>query len=253
MYQETITIPANGYEQIEYKFQSGDEFELIFTLQVKDNLPIDVWLVNEENFLRLAQGTEFYYYLDGTEQNISFTRNMVTLTDYDSYKLVMTNYRVPQSVDVDIVYETRIYGSVTRATSNRASNNDPSLFGDLRIITYALFIAVIVLVILLILIFNKTNRTKEDKEKISINASSKKSKKNKKNKSKGSKESKAIVSNKKTSPKKSEKNKSNKIKPAISDKTTLKKSKTISEKSSFCGYCGEPVNTPFCKGCGNEI
>ena len=91
-FEEKITIPSNNYQAIDINFQEGKKLEVIFTLQVKQDLPIDIWFVNEDNYMLLSGGAQFLYFMDGTAQQISYTKKIVTLSAHENYKLVMTNY-----------------------------------------------------------------------------------------------------------------------------------------------------------------
>jgi hypothetical protein len=78
---------------------------------------------------------------------------------------------------------------------------------------------------------------------------------------------KQVISNfpKKASHKKGRKHRPKKAKPKVIKKATLKKNakkhKAKEDKSevrretspSFCGYCGESVDTPFCVQCGKKV
>ncbi len=215
-FQEKVTIPANTLKALDIDFQEGKELEVVFEINVKDSLPIDIWFVTEDNYLLLSGGAQFLFLLDGSAKQISNTRKIVTLTekDHDIYKLVMTNYYANQTVDVDINVELRSYCEESKETTSDYSS----------ILLYSLIFIIIILVILLIILYFKTCRVNETKTKAHKKATNKKSKPSK--------------------PKKS------KVKAV--EKSSPKKAKPKSKTTGFCGYCGETVDTPHCKNCGRK-
>lgn len=224
-YDENITISPTTHEAINLDLQEGEEFEIIFTLQVKESLPIDVWFVNKDHYTLLSNGAQFLYFIDGSDQEVTYTRKIVTLTEHDLYKLVITNYYNNQTVEVNVIYEIRTY----YAESDDASSNDISS------LVLPLSILVIVLVILLLILLVKARGYKKTLERVSRKTPSKKQKlrKIKKHKSKGKQKASSI---------KPEAHKSSEAEPEIIDKTS----------ANFCGYCGQPVTTPYCQNCGRK-
>ncbi|UCE74676.1 MAG: hypothetical protein JSV56_02965, partial [Methanomassiliicoccales archaeon] len=61
-----ITISPDSLQYIDLNLQDGEEFEVVYTLQVKENLPIDIWFVSEDNYLLLVNDAQFLFYIDGT-------------------------------------------------------------------------------------------------------------------------------------------------------------------------------------------
>lgn len=225
-FDENITISPNALQGIDMDLQEGEKIEVIFTLVVKEELPIDVWFVNEDHYTLLSNGAQFLYFIDGSEQEVTYTRKIVTITEHDLYKLVITNYYNNQTVETNVIYEIRTFFTQSDDTS---SENISSLVLPLSIL-------VIVLVILLFILLVKARGYKQKLERVSRKAPSKKKKlrKSKKHKSKGKQ---------KASSKKSEAHKSNETEPETNEKVS----------PGFCGHCGQPVNTPYCMNCGRKI
>jgi len=144
-FNENITIPPDAIGFIDFNLQEGEEFEVIFTLQVKEDLPIDIWFVNEDHYLLLVNGAQFLYFIDGSEHEVSYTKKIVTLMEHDLYKLVMTNYYNNQTVEVNIVYEIRTY----YADSDETSSEDLSIF------MFPLLLAVVIFIVLIIVLLFK--------------------------------------------------------------------------------------------------
>jgi len=237
-FNENVTIPRNDFRAIDFKFQDGKELEVIYTIQESQGQPIDLWFVNEDNYLLLTNGAQFLYLVDGTSKQVSYTKKLVVLTEHDNYKLVMTNYYSNQTVEVDIMGEIRTFKDSSEENSLNFSS----------ILFYALIIIIIILTILLIVLGLKLRKSKQTGIIANENRSTKKAKagKTKKDKSKD----KSNDSIKKTRSKKSKQTKNKDF-----NKLTSKQSKTKikSESTNFCGYCGELVDTPYCKYCGRKV
>jgi hypothetical protein len=232
-FQEKIYIPYNGYKAIDINFLNGNELEVIFNLQVKGAFPIDIWFVNEDNYLLLTNGAQFLYFIDGTGQQISYANKIVIINEHDIYKLVMTNYNNNQTVEVDIIGELR----TIRIDSKESSSNGISDLNDSEIIIIisSLVITITILVSLIIVLGFKIKRNKLYETQKLDKKSPKKSKPNK------SKKDKVKDKGKDLDKKKNNKN-------LLSKKNKIIKGTT----ASFCGYCGESVDTPFCKYCGKK-
>jgi hypothetical protein len=233
-FEERFTIQVNEYKAIDINFQKGQELEVIYSVQVQQNLPIDVWFVNEDHFLLLRKGTEFLYYIDATSQQSSYAKKIVNLTKHDNYKLVMTNYYNNQSVDVDIVGEIRIY--------NTTSNEDVSNYSLISIFIYSLIIVIIILATIIVAFYFKIQIPKKTKTKLSNKDSTKKGKASKFRKSKA-----------KNKNKRHRKNINNSRSRDTKTKISSENPKAGLLPSKYCGYCGEPVDTPYCKICGNKV
>ena len=104
-YDQKLQFQKNGIKSIDINYREGEKLEFVFNIQVKDNLPIDIWFVNEDNYLLLSNGAQFLFYIDGSGSQLSYAKRIVTLTEHDNYKLVMTNYYANQSIQLDISYE----------------------------------------------------------------------------------------------------------------------------------------------------
>ena len=220
-YDENITILPNALQTIDFDLQEGEEFEIIFTLQVKEALPVDAWFVNEDHYTLLRNGAQFLYFLDGSEQEVTYVKKIVTLTEHDLYKLVITNYHNNQTVEVNAIYEIRTFYTDTDSISP---------------LVLTLSFLVIILAILLLILYTKVRGYKQKLDKVSKFTLSKKQKPRKSKKHEPKEK-------KKASSKKPETHKSSETEPEITEKTP----------PAFCGYCGTPVTTPFCTSCGRKI
>jgi hypothetical protein len=233
--QQTMVIPRNDFKSMDLNFKEGKELEFVFTIEVKDNFPIDIWFVNEDNYLLLSGGAQFLFFIDGTDQKVSYAKKIVTLKEHDTYKLVLTNYYNNQSVQVDIKYEMRTY----------SGSSDENV--NLYIILYTLLIVVVVLGSFLIMVVIRNSRPGRSRSKkidgINSRHSKKKGSNNKNHKRRA-----------RTSAKKPKSKKIEKPKPKIEKNTKAEPKKSVvPEAGSFCGYCGAPSDTPFCKNCGKKI
>lgn len=90
-FEENITISPDAIRAIDLNLQEGEKFEVVFTLKVKEGLPIDVWFVNQDHYLLLVNGAQFLFYIDGSEQEVAYTKKIVEVTENDIYKLVVIN------------------------------------------------------------------------------------------------------------------------------------------------------------------
>ena len=220
-FNENYSIPKNKIQTIDFTFQEGNKLEIIYTIQVEDNLPIDIWFVDEDNNLLLNGGAQFLYFIDGSEQKTSYEKKFVTVTKHDNYKLVLTNYYNNQTINAAIEGEVRTY-------QEEVKDNSLNLIQISHYLLIVISIIFIVMTMVLSLKLHKTNRAKVlEFEKNAIKR--KNSNKFKKN---------------------SRKNKRTKRTKSKNIKNENKKS---SDPVNYCGYCGEIVNTPFCKKCGKKV
>jgi hypothetical protein len=236
-FEEKMIIPNNNYRSYDITFVEGKELEVVFLLQEKEGLPFDVWFVNDDNYLLLTSGAQFLFFFDGSEQKTSYAKKIVTLNEYGEYKMVITNYQANQTIDVELKGEMRTFGLKSEKSS---SENE-----DLLIIQYFLFIIVIILVIIITVLSIKFQKYKNLKDKNSYKTSSKNSK------DYNTKRFKEKETHKSSSKKKKDK-KSKKTKSEVTEKTSLKNVKNSHITNNFCGYCGESIDTPFCKHCGKK-
>ena len=244
-FEENLTIQPNTFQTINFNIQEGEKIEVVFTLQVKEALPVDVWFLNEDHYLLLVNGAQFLFYIDGSDQEVTYTRKIVTLTEHDNYKLVIANYN-NQTVEANIIYEIRTYYAETGETSSE----------DLPIFLYPLLLAIVILVVLVIVLLFKTRNYKQTISNIS-KAPVKKGEKHKAKKAKPKVSEKATIKNAKTRKSKyieskvSAEKPSKKTEAAISEQEEPKVLKKVTPK--FCGHCGKPVTTPFCTYCGRKV
>jgi ATP-dependent Zn protease len=143
--------------------------------------------------------------MDGSQQQVSFARKIVLLTEHDNYKLVITNYYSNQSVQVDLVSELRTLKNESKTESNNSSFFDSSLF------IYILIIIIIIFTLLILILGYEVHENKKvQRENINITH---------KTKSRKQKGEKIKVTDKKSS---------KKGKPSKLRKTKRKETKTIS-------------------------
>jgi hypothetical protein len=244
-FQDSKTIPPNKMVVLDIDFQKGNEIEVVFSVKERNNLPVDIWFVNEDNYLLLSGGAQFLFYIDGSQQQVSYTRKIVTLTEYDLYKLVITNYYNNQSVDVDLTYEIRTPSIESTETSSLSSKDSKDTFSfDSVMFRYILLTVIIILAVLVIVLGFKARSNKNFQVKV-FNKTQK-IHSSKPNKNKGKSPKKEISEKEKT-------NKKKKIQEKSSKREEPEMVKDISKLNSFCGHCGELVNTPFCRNCGYKV
>ena len=161
-YEENITVPTNSFRSIDINYHEGKELEVIYELKVNNNLPVDVWFVNDDNFLLLSASAQFLFYIDGSGTQVTNVKRIVSLDEYDDYKLVITNYYANRSVEIDIEYELRIYP-------------ESSWLDNISlIIIISLSIIVIILVIFLVLFSKRIQKLEEHRIRKEIKGRSKK-------------------------------------------------------------------------------
>jgi hypothetical protein len=245
-FEENLTIQPNAFQTIDFNLQEGEKIEVVFTLQVKEALPVDVWFLNEDHYLLLVNGAQFLFFIDGSEQEVTYTRKIVTLTEHDNYKLVIANYN-NQTVEANIIYEIRTYYAETGETSSE----------DLPIFLYPLLLAVVILVVLVIVLLFKTRNYKQTISNISEKASIKKGEKRKPKKAKPKIPKKATLKKadarrpKYVVPKATAEEPSEKAETVVLEQEEPKVSEKVTPK--FCGHCGKPVTTQFCTHCGRKV
>jgi len=229
-FQEKFSISPNNIKTLDIPFQEGKRIEIIYTVQVEGELPVDIWFVNEDNYLLFKSGAQFLYFIDGSEQKTSLVKKIVSLTKHDNYKLVLTNYYNNQTAEITIKGEIRTFDDNIKESSSNFN----------QILLYSLIVVLIIFIIITIILrfkLHKSNRANI----IEFNENS--TKKFNKNKPK-----KKRNKNKNKYSKKKAKNKKSK-----ETKDTKKETKTNPKSSGYCGYCGEAVSTPYCKHCGNKV
>ena len=165
----------------------------------------------------------FKNFTDGTSQQVSYAKKVVTLTKHDNYKLVLTNYYNNQTVDVSITGEIRTFEDRSKGTTLGFS--------------YILIIIIIILVVVIIVLGFTIHKYKRAEGKELDKVLGKKAKKDKPKKGKDKDKRSA------------KKEKSKKAKSEAARKPT----KAQGTPSDFCGYCGKPVDSPFCKHCGRKV
>jgi hypothetical protein len=113
-FNEKLTIPRNELGDIDIIFNEGDKLEVVYIIQEKQDLPVDVWFVDDDNYQLLTGGGQFYFFIDGTGKQVSYTKKIVSLSEHDDYKLVITNYYSNQSIEEickvwKIIYLIRLF------------------------------------------------------------------------------------------------------------------------------------------------
>jgi hypothetical protein len=230
-YEWDITIPADDFQALELSFRKGDELEFIFSLDVKEDLPIDIWFVNYANYVRMVDGHDFLFYIDGSGQDIKQVQKVVTVTQHDSYRLVLANYN-NESVNVYLTYDINIY----------PQEETPLWKEPFVILPLGLLIGILVG----FFAFRMVERLKKGTPKTVAKTPLKEAKAKKVKKAKAE----ATKVTKTPKPEKEE--------PKVMKKEPSKKTvePTVVGKAlipSFCGNCGKPVQTRFCPYCGKEV
>ncbi len=251
-----ITIPKNTYKSVDVSFITGNSLEVVYTLQVKDNLPVDAWFVNNDNYLLLSGDAQFLFFMDGTGQQVSYMKRIVTLTKYDNYKLVITNYYANQTVEVNIFGEVRTYFDVPPEeppTEDDDVKEDSTEYPPVMYYSLAAVIAIIIiLLIIVIILYNKLNEAIHGIEKVQEKQPSRKPK----NKPKARKDKAKAKAKPKPKPEAPKRAPTKKAKPTKEKEKAppAKKPEDGKESNSvmFCGHCGAPTETPFCKKCGKK-
>jgi hypothetical protein len=243
-FEKDITIPSNEFYILELGFSEGDELELIFTLEVEQSLSIDVWFVNYANYVRLVDGNEFLYFIDGSGQEITQAQKVVSVTQHGPYVLVLANYN-NVTVDVHLTYDINVYPE---------EETVPLWKEPYVMLPLGLIIGIVVGV----LAFRISHRSGKGTPKTAAKAPSKKADIKKSQKAKPKAAEKTIAKKKAEKVKKKE--------PVLAKKTAAEEieeveSGEVEEKTKaaekapstrFCGHCGKPVETRFCPFCGKE-
>lgn len=107
-FEENITVHPNQIVPLELPFTQGDELELIYDMKVKEDLPVDIWFVDYANYVRLVDGHDFLFFIDGSGQELNKAQKVVTITLKGTYELVFANYN-NVTVEVNLKYDINIY------------------------------------------------------------------------------------------------------------------------------------------------
>jgi len=219
-FEENITIPSGQIVPLDLLFTQGDELELIFDMEVKENLPVDIWFVDYANYVRLVDGHEFLFFIDGSGKDLKKAQKVVTITLKGTYELVFANYN-NDTVEVNLKYDINTYPE----EKEEVQEEETPLMQEFYVIfPLGLTIGLVVGFLLAGIVRKpKKGKAKPEKEK------PKKKTKKKKVKKKAPKET--------------------------NSSETEDKPETVKKAPSpkFCGHCGKPVETPFCPFCGKEV
>lgn len=225
-YEETITIEPDKIMVLDLSFSEGEEMELIFYVEVEQELPIDVWFVNYANYVRLIDNRTFLFFIDGSQQDVTKATKIITVTQHDAYALVFANYN-NVTVDVYLTYDINIY---PEEEETKEFWKEP----------YVMFpLGLIIGILITFLVFRVKGRSKKGKAKKGKRkpTQTKKEAPSKKVKKRVSKS--AIASPAEKMPV---------GEPEEAQPETEKKAST-----QFCGNCGKAVETQFCPYCGKEV
>lgn len=260
-FEDNITIPANDLRALDLVFSEGDELELIFSIQVKQDLPIDIWFVDYANYVRFVDGNEFFYYIDGSGQELKVATKIVSVTQHGTYELVFAN-KNNETVEVYLTYDLIVYPIESEPPSEQLEEETP-------LWQSAIFLAPVMLVvgILIGLIVSDISRSKKADGEAASKKSLKKAKKRKKTKSKKKHKKEGQDSSKKGRKRKSKKKKPEEIEWVEEEEIDEfeedeeadvedEEEPEVTERAfspSFCGHCGKPVDTPFCMFCGKAV
>jgi hypothetical protein len=236
-FQQDISIPSNELQFLELVFGKGDELELIFTVEVEQELPIDVWFVDSVNYVRLRDGNEFLYLIDGSEQEITKASKVVSVTQHGTYVLVLANYN-NDTVDVNLAYDLNTY-------PEEVEEDSTPLWQEYYVML-PLGIAIGLIAGLLISRLSKRSGMKETKKKPKTPKKKKKSKPKKVEKEGDIEEE----INEEGDEEPEEPPKKEKKKRRVKKEDAKPEEKEPLPK--FCGHCGKPVTTRFCPFCGKE-
>jgi hypothetical protein len=239
-FHENVTILANNFSVLNLQFQQGDELELIYSLEVRQQgKVIDVWFVNYANYAYLVKGIEFYFFIDGSAQEVSKATKIVSVTQHDAYALVLANYN-NVSVDVYLNYDVNVYPLADDTTPVVTDKGEEiPLWKEYYIMLPLGLVIGIIVGLLVSRLFGKSGK-KEPKptKKPPTKTQTKAPKKKVKVKKKVPKETKAAPVEK------------------TEDTESKEGQAEAAEKvpsPTFCGNCGSPVTTKFCQNCGKEV
>lgn len=234
-FEEDITIPSDEFYTLELGFSEGDELELIFTLEVEQSLPIDVWFVNYANYVRLVDGNEFLYFIDGSGQDITKASKVVSVTQLGTYILVLANYN-NVTVDVSFTYDINVYPEEEPEEETVPLWKEPYIM---------LPLGLIIGILVGVLASRLYRRSGKRAPRTAAKAPKKKTKTHEDTKAK------PIA----TSQKPKKKVKLRKAKKIVVEDTeeTPKEEVEKAPSPNFCGNCGKPVETPFCPFCGEKV
>jgi hypothetical protein len=248
-FHQNITVPANNFQILELQFQQGDELELIFSLEVKQqNMVIDIWFVNYANYVRLVDGNEFLFFIDGSAQEISKASKIVSVTQYDAYALVLANYN-NVSVDVYLTYDLNVYPDDASSDGSDKGEEIPLLQEYYIMLPLGLIVGIIVGLLFSRFIGKSGKKALKDASKDTAN------------KKKGKKKAApASASAKKKTAKKPEKKEPVVVRkeeveeePEVEEKAPTETAEEKAPSATFCGSCGSPVTTKFCQSCGEKV
>jgi hypothetical protein len=249
-FQENVTVPANDFSVLELQFQQGQELELIFSLQVKQqDMIIDVWFVNYANYVRLVDGNEFLFFIDGSAQEITKATKIVSVTQNDAYALVLANYN-NVSVDVFLTYDINVYPQADDTAGSDKGEEIPVWQEYYVMLPLGLVIGIIVG----LLGSRFIRKSAKKSPKAAVKGSSKQVKKRKAK----NKPTPAVAPAKKKTVKKPEKKepvvekKEEVEEPEVTEKVSSVEPTEKAPSTKFCGSCGSPVTTKFCQSCGAE-
>jgi hypothetical protein len=258
--EKQLIIPLDKMDVIEVEFESGKELEIIFMVQEKNGLPVDIWFVNEDNYLLLSGGAQFLYYMDGSASQVSYAKRIVTLTEPDNYKLVITNFYNEQSVEINIGMEIRM---LKESSNENSADEDPIT----STIFYPLIIVLVIIIVSFIFLAKKFRNLKRANSVDTLMSSNANSRKTKNTKNSNKIQSKKLEFTRKNETKLINKTKKPKKTGVIHNevipvKVSTRKKHSVPQISitpnpdnnpQFCGQCGKPINTPFCMYCGSEV
>lgn len=246
-FNENVTIPANDFGVLELQFQKGTELELIFSLEVKQQgKVIDVWFVNYANYVRLVDGNEFLFFIDGSAQEVSKATKIVTVTQYDAYALVLANYN-NVSVDVYLTYDINVYPQEEDTTSDTTDKGEEIPLWKEYYVMLPLGLMFGIIVGLLVGFFvgkskkapSKKAKQRKPKKKATPAAAPAKKKKLKKPEKK--------------EPEKDKKEGEPTEEPEVKEMASSEEAAENAPSTKFCGSCGSPVTTKFCQSCGADV
>lgn len=250
-FEENITVQSNQIVPLDLLFTQGDELELIFEMEVKEDLPVDIWFVDYANYVRLVDGNEFLYFIDGSGQELKMAAKVVTVTQYGTYELVFANYN-NVTVEVNLKYDINVYPEEEETTPDGSDKEEETpLWQEFYVM---LPLGLVVGIIVGLLASRMTQRSAKGKPGAAPKKKGKAKKKApaKKTKSKKVKKKKPVAA-KKAAEEEAEPEEELETEEEAPTKEVEEPPTATKPSHKFCGHCGKPVETPFCPICGKEV
>ena len=145
-----MDIDGGHYKVYSVVFSTGDKLVLNYSIYVQSGPPINIYLVNSNNYGKFINGDTFNYYSKGSaEYTVGITTGNITLTTHDTYYIIVDNTgnMDPVTVIYDITY------NIYEVTSSSGGGNTSAIIGGI----VGVIISAIVIVIVFIGMKKKRN------------------------------------------------------------------------------------------------